>query len=147
MWLHGLDPIKLSYHPTKFGGHRQFGSGDMFLVYQVSWRSKVTGTYFISLIDWNPVYALGCQFWDHKSMISHIAIFLISVIPIYNSEVLDTARRKRKRRRRRRRTQAIVKRYVFHANAQIIFTNKAYCRETFLLLIKLSSVLPSRTVS
>ena len=80
-------------------------------------------------------------------MISHIAILLKSVIPIYISEVLDTARRKRKRRRRRRRTQAIVKRYALHANTQIIFTNKAYCRETFLLLIKLSSALPSRTVS
>ena len=27
--------ITVSYHPTKFGGHRHFGSGDMFLVYHV----------------------------------------------------------------------------------------------------------------
>ena len=50
--------------------------------------------------------------------IHHIAIFLKSVIPIYNSEVSDAAGRKRRARRRRRRTWAIAKRYAFHANAK-----------------------------
>ena len=54
--------------------------------------------------------------------IHHIAIFLKSVIPIYNSEVSDATgrkmRRKRRARRRRRRTWAIAKRYAFHANAK-----------------------------
>ena len=54
--------------------------------------------------------------------IHHIAIFLKSGIPIYNSEVSDAAGRKmsRKRRtcRRRRRTWVIAKSYAFHANAK-----------------------------
>ena len=50
----------------------------------------------------------------------HIAIFLKSGTPIYNSEVLDTAGRKM-RRRRRRRTQVIPNRYTFYANAESQF--------------------------
>ena len=45
--------------------------------------------------------------------IRHIAILLKSEIPIYNSEVPDTAGRKT----RRRRTHAIAKRYALYANA------------------------------
>ena len=26
MWLYGYEPIKVNYHPTKFGGHSQSGS-------------------------------------------------------------------------------------------------------------------------
>ena len=48
------------------------------------------------------------------ALIRHIAIYFKSGIPLYNSEVLDTAGRKT---RRRRRTQAIAKRYAFHTNA------------------------------
>ena len=54
--------------------------------------------------------------------IHHIAIFLISAKPIYNSEVSHAAgrkmRRKRRTRRRRRRTWVTAKRYAFHANAK-----------------------------
>ena len=50
-------------------------------------------------------------------MIRHIAMFLKSGIPIYNSEVSGTAVRKT----RRRRSQAIVKRYAFHANTIKLF--------------------------
>ena len=35
MWLFGQEPIKLSYHPAKLGGHRHSGSQDMFLVCHV----------------------------------------------------------------------------------------------------------------
>ena len=56
--------------------------------------------------------------------IRHIGRFLKSGILIYNSEVPDTAGRKT---RRRRRTQAIEKRFAFHANAIKI--------ELFLMLI------------
>ena len=52
--------------------------------------------------------------------IRHIAIFLKSGKPIYNSGVPDTAGRKTRRRRRRRITRAIAKLYAFHANAKII---------------------------
>ena len=45
--------------------------------------------------------------------ICHIARFLKTGIPIYNSKVLDTSGRKT----RRRRTKAIAKRFTFHANA------------------------------
>ena len=44
--------------------------------------------------------------------IRHIAIFLKSGIPIFNSEVPDTAGRETRRRRRKRRTEAIAKRFV-----------------------------------
>ena len=51
---------------------------------------------------------------ERTTPISHIAIFLKSGILIYNSEVSKMSVRKT---RRRRRTQAIAKRYAFHANA------------------------------
>ena len=54
--------------------------------------------------------------------ICHIGKFSKSGIPIYNSEVLDTAGRETSRRKRR--TQAIAKRYTFHANA--VNGNKLY---------------------
>ena len=44
-----------------------------------------------------------------------IARFLKSGIPIYNSEVQDTAGRKT--RRKRRRTQATAKRFAFYTNS------------------------------
>ena len=44
--------------------------------------------------------------------VRHIERFSKLGIPIYNSEVPDTVARKT----RRRRTQAIAKRYAFHAN-------------------------------
>ena len=47
------------------------------------------------------------------SSIHHIVRFVKTGIPIYNSEVPDTADRKT-----RRRTQAIAKRSAFHANAK-----------------------------
>ena len=50
-----------------------------------------------------------------NASIRHIARFLKSGIPIYKSEVTDTAGRKT---RRRGRTQAIAKRFVFHVNAK-----------------------------
>ena len=46
-------------------------------------------------------------------LIRHIARLVKSGIPIYNSEVLDTADRKV----RRRRTRAVAKRFAFHTNA------------------------------
>ena len=46
-------------------------------------------------------------------LIRHIARLVKSGIPIYNSEVLDTADRKA----RRRRTWAVAKRFAFHTNA------------------------------
>ena len=44
----------------------------------------------------------------------HVARFLKPGIPIHNSEVSDTAGRKT--RKMWRRTEAIAKRFVFHAN-------------------------------
>ena len=35
MWLYGKDPIKVSYHPATFVGHKHSGVRDMFLVCQV----------------------------------------------------------------------------------------------------------------
>ena len=32
MWLNGWEPLMASHHPAKFGGHRHYGNGDMFLV-------------------------------------------------------------------------------------------------------------------
>ena len=88
----------------------------------------------------NPVDVPACLFGDHRSYRTgdinsyikfylnnlekaeitastrHIARFLKSGIPIYNSEVPDTTGRKT---RRRRRTQTIAKCFVFHANTII----------------------------
>ena len=50
--------------------------------------------------------------------IRHIARFLKSWIPIYNSEFPDTTGRKT-RRRRRIKTQTITERFAFNANATI----------------------------
>ena len=47
--------------------------------------------------------------------IRHTVRFLILGIPIYNSEVPDTAGRKM--RRRKRREKAIAKRFAFHENS------------------------------
>ena len=32
IWLHGQDPIRLSYHPAKFSSHRHFGSVDIVIL-------------------------------------------------------------------------------------------------------------------
>ena len=50
-----------------------------------------------------------------NTSVREIKRFLKSGIPIYNSELPDTASRKR----RIRRTQAITKRFAFHNNAII----------------------------
>ena len=52
---------------------------------------------------------------EFSASIRHIARFLKSGIPIYNSEVPDMAGIKT----RRRRTQAIAKHFAFYANAII----------------------------
>ena len=49
---------------------------------------------------------------EHTASIRHIARFLKSGIPIYNSEVPDTLGRKK----RRTKTQEIAKPFAFHAN-------------------------------
>ena len=51
---------------------------------------------------------------DITASVHYITRFLKSEIPTCNFEVFDTAGRKTKRRRS---TQAIVKRFVFHADA------------------------------
>ena len=59
--------------------------------------------------------------WEKTELtpsIRHIAISLKSGIPIYISEVPDTAGKNTRTRRRRRRTQVIAKRYAFHVNAK-----------------------------
>ena len=38
MWRYGQKPIKVSYQPAKFGGHKHSGSGDMLSVYNVILR-------------------------------------------------------------------------------------------------------------
>ena len=35
MWIHGQEPIKMSYDPAKFGGHRHSGSGYGYLCFPV----------------------------------------------------------------------------------------------------------------
>ena len=58
------------------------------------------------------------------ALIRHVAKFLISGIPIFNSEVRDTAGRKTIRRR----TPAIANSLAFHANAK-----SEHCLITFFL--------------
>ena len=63
----------------------------------------------ISSLTWIPLKKLTAS-------IHHVGRFLKLGLPIYNSEVPDTAGRKTIRRKRRR-TLAIAKRYAFHADA------------------------------
>ena len=79
-----------------FGGHRSYRNGDI-------------NSYIKSFVDTLEKVELTAS-------IRHIARFLKSGIPIYNSEVPDTLGRKI---RRRKRTQAIAKRFAFYANAII----------------------------
>ena len=78
---------------AKFGGHRSYRNGDI-------------NSYVNSYMD---VFEKA----ELTALTRHIARFLKSGIPIYNSEVPDTAGREA-----RRRTQAIAKRFAFHANAE-----------------------------
>ena len=82
------------YLLAKFGGHRSY---------------RNVNSYVNSYMDTleNPALI---------TTIRHIARFLKSEIPIYNSEVPNKDGRKT---RRRRRTQAIAKRFAFHANPKI----------------------------
>ena len=78
------------YLPAKFGSHRSHGNGDKNYDMYTLEKAELTAS------------------------IRDIERFLESGLPIYNSEVPDTAGRKT---RRRRRTHAIAKLYAFHANA------------------------------
>ena len=136
MWLYEQESIKESYHPAKFGGHRHCGSVYIiFLVVTWPWLDGVTSICLINLISLNycryvclpNLVVIGLieteisilrsilTWIPYKklSSIHHIARFLKSGIPIYNSEVLDRVGRNT----RRRRTQAVAKLFVFHANA------------------------------
>ena len=74
------------YLLAKFGDHRSYRNGD-------------TNSYINSYMDILKKTKL-------TALLRHIAIFIKSKIPIYNSEVLDAADRKTSKRRR---TQAIAK--------------------------------------
>ena len=82
------------YLIAKFGDHRSCRKGDI-------------NSYINSYMD-------ALEKAELTDSIRHIARFLKSGIPIYNSYVSDTAGRKT--RRRRRRTQAIVMCFAFYAN-------------------------------
>ena len=117
----------MTYYPVKFGGHRRSGSGDIMLLFATwSWRYDVTSTCLINLI-WVKSRRCTClpnlviiglmEIWDINSLINcymdflktaeltificHIARFLKSRIPIYNSKVLETTGRKTRRIRRK----------------------------------------------
>ena len=145
MWLYGQEPIMLSYHPAKFGGHMHSDSGDVFSFYSVTWfwRDFVTSTCFISLI-W--VYSCRCTYLPKLVVISLIEMeiaIVISIltwktwkklnstprstiiarssksgIPIYNSEVPNTAGRKM------RRTQANCKEFYVSRKRNKIYNDK-----------------------
>ena len=77
------------YLIAKFGGHRSDRNVDINSYMDTLEKAELTAS------------------------IRHIARFVKSGIPIYNSEVPDTADRKT----RRRRTRAVAKRFAFHTNA------------------------------
>ena len=80
------------YLIAKFGGHRSYRNGGI--------NSDINS------------YMDTLEKAELTSSNRHIARFLKSGTPIYNSEVLDTAGRKTTTRR----TQAIAKRFAFQAN-------------------------------
>ena len=79
----------LSYHPAKFGGHMHSGSGDVFS--------------FISLIEMEIAIVISILTWKTWKKLNStprsaiIARSSKSGIPIYNSEVPNTAGRKMRR--------------------------------------------------
>ena len=83
------------YLLAKFGGQSSYRNGDI-------------NSYIIFYID-------TLEKAELTASIRHIVILLKSDIPIYNSEVPDTAGRKTTTRR----THAIVKRFSIYANAII----------------------------
>ena len=94
-WLVSFDSTPVDDLFAKFGGHRSYRNGDI--------NSCINS--FMDTLEKVELIAL----------IRHIAGFLKSGIPNYNSEVPGTAGRKMKGRRR---AQAVAKSYTFHANAK-----------------------------
>ena len=122
MWLDRQKPIKVRYHPAKFGGHRHSGSGEViFLVCHVI-LTKLRHKQLLEQSHLGQIlkmYLLS-KFGDHLSYrnedmnfnsyinsymdtlekakltdsIHHIVIFSKSVILIQNCEVVETAGRK-----------------------------------------------------
>ena len=86
------------YLLVKIGGHRSYRNGDI----------KCYITSYMNTLEKAELATTS---------IHHIAKFLKSGIPIYNSKIPDTAGRKTKRGRRRK-TQGIAKFYALHANAK-----------------------------
>ena len=93
--------------PAKFGDHRSYINGDI---------NSYISSYMETLEKAKPT-----------ASVRNIGRFLKSWITICNFKVPDTAGTKT-RKRRRRRTQAIAKRYTFHANA------KSNCCSNLILL-------------
>ena len=98
---YNLIQILYIYLLPKFGEYRSYRNGNSIEV-------------LISIRTWIPWKSLNSPPWSCR-----IPKYLKSGIPIYNSEIPDTAGRKT-RRRRKRRTQAISKCYVFHADAKTL---------------------------
>ena len=93
--------------PAKFGDHRSYINGDI---------NSYISSYMETLEKAKPT-----------ASVRNIGRFLKSWITICNFKVPDTAGTKT-RKRRKRRTQAIAKRYAFHANA------KSNCCSNLILL-------------
>ena len=91
------------YLPAQFGDHR-------------SYRNANINSYINSYMD-------NLEKDHFATSIRHIGRFLKSGIPIYSSEVPDTAGSKA---RRRGKTHAIAKRYAFHANAIRCICNNSF---------------------
>ena len=122
MLLHGQEPIKISYHPAEFGGHKHSGSGDIIFfilscdldvmtLRATAWAKscRCTCLPILLIIDrieieisiLNPYinsYMDTLEKTKLTASIRHIAMFLKSGISIYNPEVPYTAGRKTGRR-------------------------------------------------
>ena len=83
MWFYGLESIKVSYHPTKFGGHGHCGSGDIIiLVCHVTLQDHVIKGLcdFIGKCDFNVSYHPAKFGGDRRPDSGDISILVCHVI-------------------------------------------------------------------
>ena len=89
MWLYRQEPIKISYHPAKFGGHRNCSSENMMIsVWYVIWQDHVTkGSPWFYRYEPIKVGYHPAKFGSHKDCSSEDMILVYHMI-LYDHMIL-----------------------------------------------------------
>ena len=93
IWRHGLEPLKLSHHPIKFGGHNQWVSREMVvLVCHVILKDHVIKVMWLYQWESFMVSSRRAKFGSHRHCDSEYICFqwLKSQIPraLWNPQIL-----------------------------------------------------------